>query len=172
MDIYYDITNEQLEHNARNINNKKKIEKHINTIPCQTYGMYTTQGTYLNNTCSLNEPINNESNKISDTFDITTEATNKTDIDISSISVIKNKPKICEEFDINSYDTKGTHNSDIELISHVKKCKSCKYKVNNLVKHDNVKSYKILNHDFKEILIISLLGFLILLLVDLILNPK
>ncbi len=173
MDIYYDITNEQLEHTARNINNKQKLGKQINTIPCQTYGMYTTQGSYLTNTCKPpNDTTNIEStNKISEkTINITTETTNKTDIDFSSISHNENNISKCEEFDTNSYESVSANNSNIKLVSHIKKCKSCK--INNLTKHNNINPYEIISYEFKEILIISLLGFLVLLLIDIVINPK
>jgi hypothetical protein len=131
MDIYCEITNDELEKMARNKNNNNNNNKN-KKYEC---GEYDTQGKYVNKSESLD--ISSETQKIN--TDISSEKTKYTDI--SSIE---------------------TNSPDIHIETY-KPNKKIQYKVPNSINETNIT-------EVKEILIICLISFLIIMLIDFVIN--
>ena len=135
MDIYCEITNDELEKMARIKNNKNK------KYEC---GEYNTQGKYVNKSESLD--ISSETQKIN--TDISSEKTRYTDIS----SIETNSPNI--------------------HIETYKPNKNIQYKTTNAIKHTNATNTTNTTNttEAKEILIMCLISFLIIMLIDFVIN--
>lgn len=134
---------------------KYNLDKQNNILntPYQTKGYYTAQGEYTINNNSINESLNisSETTKIHKLTD---------DSDIESFSSIDSKHKC-------AYNE--------ELLKHIHKCTICKNEVVKLLKiNENRLSNYVdnLSPELKEFIIISVIGILVILLLDFILRIR
>ena len=143
-------------------------------------------------------PVSKNSDKFSKNTDKFSKNTDKFSTDKSSLSslssvsyntneldkIIKTKSKFsdkkssdkfnynkkCIDFDLHSVDSLESLESGESLLGHIRKCKDCKHKVSELVRTHKKKENKFDIYQYKEIMAICLIGFLIILILDLIMK--
>ena len=79
-----------------------------------------------------------------------------------------NPNKKCIDFDLHSVESIESLESGESLLGHIRKCKDCKHKVSELVKTHKKKKFDIFQ--YKEILAICLIGFLVIIILDLLMK--